>query len=107
MAGSGVARRGGGSDGDRVLVVSRFDRGPRRVRHARTVHIDAGTDIAIDTDAGRDTGFGTNSDSDRDAAGGTHTDGGGAICGKRPVPVTVGKHQLHDVHIRRRKRRPL
>jgi hypothetical protein len=38
MAGSGVARRAGGGDGGRVLVVSRFDRRPRRVRHARIVH---------------------------------------------------------------------
>ncbi len=101
MAGSGVARRAGGGDGGRVLVVSRFDRRPRRVGHARIVHIDVGTDIGIDT------GFDAKSDSDRDAATGTATDGGGAICGERPVPVTLGKYQLHDLHVRRPKHRPL
>jgi hypothetical protein len=68
MAGSCVARRAGGGDGGGVLVVSRFDRGPRRVGHARIVHIDVGTDIAIDTDADLGAGFDANSDSDRDAA---------------------------------------
>ena len=84
----------------RLLVVSRFDRGPRPVGHARTLHIDVGTDDGIDTDADRDTGFDTNSDSDSDAATDADTDGGGAIRGERPVPLTLGKHQLRDVHVR-------
>ena len=85
MARSGVARRAGGVDGGRMLVVSRFDRGPRRVGGARIVHIDVGTDLGIDTNADLDTGVDANSDSDRDAATGTDTDGGGAICGRRTV----------------------
>jgi hypothetical protein len=68
-----------------MLVVSRFDRGPRRVGGARIVHIDVGTDLGIDTNADLDTGVDANSDSDRDAATGTDTDGGGAICGRRTV----------------------
>ena len=107
MAESGVARRTGGGDGGRALVVGRFDCGPRRVGHPRNVHIDVGTNNGIDTDADLDTGFDANTDSDRDAATGTGTDGGGATCGERPVPVPLGEHQLHDVRVRRPKRRPL
>ena len=62
MAGRCVPRRTGGRHPGRVLDVSRFDRAPRPVGHARILHVDGGTD------ATRDTGFDANSDGDRDAA---------------------------------------
>jgi hypothetical protein len=101
MAGPRVPRRARGRDSGRLLDVSRFDRGPRPVGHARTFHIDVGTD------ANCDAGFHTDGDSDRDATTATDTNGGGAIGGERPVPLTLGKHQLQHVHDGRPERRPL
>jgi hypothetical protein len=87
-----------------LLVVSRFDCGPRPVGHARILHIDGGTDDGIDTNSDGDRGAA--SDSDRDATA-PATGAGGEARGAQHFPVTLGEHQLHAVHDARPERRPL
>lgn len=97
MVGPGSARRARG-DGGRVLVVSRFDRGPRRV----------GTDHDRDRDAAGSPGgvhiaVCSDSDGDRGSGPGTsaRTGDSGAAGRAWQFPVALGQHQLHVVHSRR------
>jgi hypothetical protein len=84
-----------------LLVDSRFDHSPLRHGHARTVHVDAGTDSGIGTDPDYDASPGHNSDGDSGATADADIDGGGASRRIRRFPVTLGKHQLHAIHSRR------
>jgi len=95
MAEPRMARRAGGAGAGWVLVDSQFDRHLAVATNPGGIHAVACTDR----------------DGDRDACPGADAsagaDRGGAAGVTQHFSVTLGQHQLHDVHLRRGNRRPL
>ena len=95
MAEPRMARRAGGAGAGWVLVDSQFDRHLAVATNPGGIHAVACTDR----------------DGDRDACPGADAsagaDRGGAAGVAQHFSVTLGQHQLHDVRLRRRDRRPL
>jgi hypothetical protein len=95
MAEPRMARRAGGAGAGWVLVDSQFDRHLAVATNPGGIHAVACTDR----------------DGDRDACPGADAsagaDRGGAAGVTQHFSVTLGHHQLHDVRLRRRDRRPL
>ena len=95
MAEPRMARRAGGAGAGWVLVDSQFDRHLAVATNPGGIHAVACTDR----------------DGDRDGCPGadasTGADRGGAAGVAQHFSVTLGQHQLHDVRLRRRDRRPL
>jgi len=94
-SGPRMARRAGGAGAGWVLVDSQFDRHLAVATNPGGIHAVACTDR----------------DGDRDACPGADAsagaDRGGAAGVAQHFSVTLGQHQLHDVRLRRRDRRPL
>ena len=99
MAEPRMARRAGGAGAGWVLVDSQFDRHLAVATNPGGIHAVACTDRDGDRDACPGPG------ASADASAGA--DRGGAAGVAQHFSVTLGQHQLHDVRLRRRDRRPL